>query len=173
MDPDAEAEMIVVANIKAANNEYLGSQCVAMVEAFGFFSRLIYKRVLFTFFCDEEFLLPCADPDVDLGPDPDGKYNEADEDEEHRVGRQGRHLFPLLVCSALGLKKPSPGANILILFNFQVIFYLFCDFRDGYYCVWIILRSKDNYEVQAKCHLWRQKSPRGCRSSSSSGFLIL
>ena len=36
MDPDAEAEMIVVANIKAANNEYLGSQCVAMVEAFGF-----------------------------------------------------------------------------------------------------------------------------------------
>ena len=78
--------------------------------------------VSFTFFCDEEFLLPCPDPDVDLGPDPDGKYNEADEDEEHRVGRQGRHLFPLLVCSALGLKKPSPGANILILFNFQVLF---------------------------------------------------
>ena len=70
------------------------------------------------FFCVEEFLLLCPDPDVDLGPDPDsfpdpdGKYNEADEDEEHRVGRQGRHLFPLLVCSALGLKKASPGANI-------------------------------------------------------------
>ena len=74
--------------------------------------------------CDGKYEVdPDLDPDGRCAVNDDciGKYREADEDEEHKGGRQGKHfLLSLLVCtvvvvvfcSAFGLKYASPADNI-------------------------------------------------------------
>ena len=55
--------------------------------------------------CDDPDLDPDGRCAVEADDDCIGKYKEAEEDEEHKGGRQGRHfLLSLLVCSAFGLK---------------------------------------------------------------------